>query len=138
MTHSIVGAIEYVQELMRGLGGMRRAPNSPPENAGAFPFAMAYEGPGRWIIGEPMGCRTYLGDIVLEVHVARRDLPRDVDTLRRYIEDVPEQLAADVTLNSTVATIVGDVTFEGLVASGYAGVDTLAYRWRIEVKVQAA
>jgi hypothetical protein len=136
MTQSVVGCIEQVQTLARALGGIRSAPNEPPEKAGAFPFAMAYEGAGRWTIGEPAGALTYRGDVVLEIHVARKDMPMDVQALRRYIEELPEALADDPTLDGNASTIVGDVTFEGLVASGYAGVETLAYRWRVNVKVQ--
>jgi len=136
MAQSVVGCIERIQTMARAMGGIRSAPNEPPEKAGAYPFALAYEGAGRWTIGEPAGALTYRGDVVLEIHVARKDLPADVVSLRRYIEELPEALAVDPTLGGNASTIVGDVTFEGLVASGYAGVETLAYRWRVQVKVQ--
>jgi hypothetical protein len=128
-------AIAYVQTLVGGVSGIRAAPEYPTEDINIFPFAMAYSGGGTWEIsaGRAKGLHT----IVIEIHVARQDLPRDTHALMAFSDSIPQALLSDPTLGGNIATF-GTIryTFGQL---GWAGIQTLGFRFYIDnVKMEAA
>lgn len=135
MAQSVEGAIARVQTLVGALSGVRKAPTTPPESMNEFPFAIAYLGTGEWT-HYTNGGKQFLGDIMVELHVARKDLPRNVGLLMDYAESIPNAIMADVTLNGTVSSVNG-VRCEGLRAVNYAqGLETLAMAWAVHIKMQ--
>lgn len=134
MSQSIAGAIARIQTLVGAISGIKAAPTAPPGQMAQYPYAMIYQGAGTWTT-EASGTKRFEGNLVLELHVPFADLSRASDTLAGYVESVVNALAGDPTLNSTVATIQWPIAFDGLVARNYAGTDTLAYVWRIPVRM---
>lgn len=136
MAQSIEGAIARVQTLVGNLTGVRKAPTEPPASMNVFPFSICYVGAGEWS-EYSNGCKQFLGDLMLELHVSFKDLPRNVETLMDYVEAVPDAILGDgANLNSTVSSCNG-VRCEGMRVVAYTqGLETLALVWAIHVKMQ--
>jgi len=45
---TLQSAIDEIQTEVRALSGIRSAPDEPPDQMGAYPFAVAYAGKGVW------------------------------------------------------------------------------------------
>lgn len=129
-------AIARIQVLVRALGGIRGAPNEPPEKLNRFPFAVAFAGRGTWAGGSPAGEKRGLHTIIVELHVARKDLPRDVAAAMGYTESIPNTILNDPTLNGNVDA-VNEIryTFGPL---GWGTAETLGFQFEIDVKQRSA
>ena len=128
-------AIEAIQDVCLAVSGVRAAPDYPPESANAFPFVACYPVSGSFV-GGPMGAMKALHGIAVEVHVARRDLPNDVQTIIGYGETIAAALLNAPTLASTVDTIRADegisYTFGGM---QWGDTQTIGYRLVVPVKI---
>lgn len=135
MAGDIVRAVAKVQALAGALDGMRAAPEEPPEQMSVFPFAVSYIS-GVEISKHP-GWFAYLFTIRTEIHIARKDLPRDVRKINPYATSFPAAIWADVQLSDSDGITVETVnTLTGsLVASEWGGVETLAWQFDTQVKV---
>ena len=135
-------AIDAIQDLMGALTGMRSAPDEPPEDMSVFPFCVAYASDGTWGGFGGAGGKKGLHTIIVEVHIQRSDLPRDVAAAMAYSESVANALIGDPTLAGTVDTIVGDITytFGGLGWAQAPGSlpNTIGWRFQLVVKQQSA
>lgn len=85
-------ALIQVQKYMVTLPKMRKAPDKPPEQINEFPFSVAHAFSGTFTVGDPAQAMKGLHTIVVAVHVARKDLPRDVAEAMPYCESVPNLL----------------------------------------------
>jgi hypothetical protein len=136
---SLETVIAQVQTYVATLTGIRKAPSQPPEQMNAFPFAISYPSSGTWRMA-PAGSKTGLHNIAIEIHVMRKDLPRDFDKAMDYSDILPNllflKLKDDNKWNFTIDTFGAiSYTFGPL---GYGGVDTLGFRFIVEeVKVQS-
>lgn len=133
---TIQAAIAYIQGLAEGLTGIRQAPDFPPEQMNVFPFAVCYPSAGEFRAG-PIGLMKGLHSLVVEIHVARKDLPRDVETALPFGELLAAAVFDDPTLGGTVDTVRADegitYTFGALAWGGQA---TIGWRITVPVKIQ--
>ena len=133
---TIQTAIAHIQGLAEGLPGIRQAPDFPPEQMNVFPFAVCYPAAGEFQAG-PMGLMKGLHNLVVEIHVARKDLPRDVETALPFGEALAAAVMDDPTLGGTVDTVRADegisYTFGAL---AWGGQETVGWRLTIPVKIQ--
>lgn len=133
---TIQTAIAHIQGLAEGLTGIRQAPDFPPEQMNVFPFAVCYPAAGQFQAG-PMGLMKGLHNLVVEIHVARKDLPRDVETALPFGELLAAAVLDDPTLGGTVDTVRADegisYTFGAL---AWGGQETVGWRVIIPVKIQ--
>ena len=115
--------------------GIRKAPDSPPDKLSHYPFAVAYPGTGT-ITKMSSGWKKGLHTIILEIHVARKDMARDVATLIDYEDSLMDLLWTDSNsgLNSTVDTIT-EVRFQ-FGALDYDDIPTIGWRFEIDLKIQ--
>lgn len=132
MTKSITGAVAQIQTLAGALEGMRAAPSQPPEQLNVFPFALSYI--GQCEVVKPSATLTiHIYTIVTEIHVARKDLPRDVAKLDSYPTLFPDAVWEDPTLDGAVDTVMscqGNIT-----PMVYGGIETLAWAFQTRVKI---
>ena len=129
-------AIEQIQGVVRGLDRMRAAPIKPPEEIAAFPFAVCYSEAGDYEWGSMI--MKGLHTIVIEIHVARKDLPRDYERAMTFAKSVPNAIFAAIpdTLTAIVTVNTINYTFGPM---AYADVETLGFRFRLEgVKTEDA
>jgi hypothetical protein len=133
--------IDEIQADLRTISGIRAAPDEAPEQINLFPFVVAYPGAGRWYSDVP-GSKILLASVIVELHVARKDLSRDIVAAMTYAESVPNKLLYAVAhtsgdrFNNTVSTL-GEInyTFGPL---GWGGMDTFGFRWTITgIKLQS-
>jgi hypothetical protein len=134
-------AIDAIQADLGALDGIRGAPDEAPESINVFPFVVCYPSSGEWRSDIP-GAKIGLHTITVELHVARKDLPRDIQKAMAYSESIPNALL------KAVATTAGD-RFAGTIATfdritytfgplGWGGMETFGFRFQISgVKMQS-
>jgi hypothetical protein len=134
---TLEAAVAALQTLTLALTGMREAPALLTEVPQVFPCSRAYPWEGTWT-GMGGGWKKSLATIALDVHVARRDMRRDIDTLYPFVDSVGNMLAANPTLSTTVQTIVYPVTwsFRSFTWDAQGSVITLGFRFLIPVKLE--
>ena len=126
--------IKAVQDDLGVITGIRKAPDYPPEQLNVFPFIMVYPGKGEWNSDTPGGKR-WLGSVIVELHIARVDLARDVEAALGYYESIPNALL------KPVATMAGDRFVSTIDTFGtideyfgkldWADTQTIGWRWTI-------
>jgi len=129
-------AIQDIILELREISDLRKVPDEPPENSNQFPFVIVYPGLGDYKTGPP-GLVTGLHNIRMELHVVRRDLPRDFEKVMNLIDEIPEKLYTTLKDGgfSNLETF-GNIEYEFSPLS-YGGVDTLGVIYIITgVKVQ--
>jgi hypothetical protein len=133
--------IEEIQADLRAISGIRAAPDQAPDQINLFPFVVAFPGPGRWYSNVP-GNKILLASIIVELHVARKDLARDIQAAMEFAESIPNALLKPVAtetgdcFNNTIATF-GEITYT-FGPLGWGETDTFGWRWTINnVKLQS-
>lgn len=130
-------AVLALMDVVQGVAGIRQAPDYPPDTAGAFPFAVAYLSGGtytNWTHARPL--KQFEGNITLQLHVARRDLPRAVEEVMVFPDRIRNAIAADRTLNGKLQGAISTLTVSGLQGFSWGGVDTLGFEFTIPVLIQ--
>lgn len=137
MAGELDAAIAEIQSLLKQIPGLKSAPSQPTENASAYPFLIVFADSGTWekeSASQVKGIHT----ITVEIHVSRKDLPRDIERVLPFGELVKDKLFADAnaTLGGTVDNIVDEVdyTFGPI---GYGGVLTIGWQINIPVKIRS-
>lgn len=129
-------AVQDIVDELKKLDDIRRVPDNPPESNNQFPFAIVYPIRGLYMTGPP-GVMKGLHNINIELHVARRDLPRDFDIVMDLFDQIPDQLLTTLKDSgfSNLETF-GNIEYEFGPLS-YAGVDTIGVTYLITgVKIQ--
>ena len=104
-------AIDQIQDAVGAVSGIRMAPDEPAENWRVFPVAVCYAGSGLWKIS-PVGVMKGIHDIVLNVFVARKELPRDVKAVMGYAKSVPNAILSDFQDGTiTGLEVIGDIEY---------------------------
>jgi hypothetical protein len=136
MTTSLDGAKHDLLAKARKLPGMKAAPERPPESPNVFPFAVCYDrlGDMEIIAAGPGGAAYHVATLYLELHVSRQMLPAAIDLAARLRDPMLRALVADPTLGGN-ADNVNAIHWE-FGRMGWGGVETLGYRFSIEVKVR--
>lgn len=128
MTTTVQTYIEAIQDKIRVIDGIQAAPESLPDGARVFPFVIAYPGAGTIEHGPSSGTMKFLESIVVELHVARKHLPRDYDQAVYYVYEIP-----NAVFSALIAQVVAfsNITSSGLIPMDYAGQPTLGFRWTV-------
>lgn len=133
MTTAIETAVAAVQAKAAALSGIRQAPSQPTDSAGAYPFAITWAAAGSFE-QQSLTSRTGLHTIATEIHVARKDLARDLALALPYVQTFPDAILDDPTLGAAVDTVLS-VTYIGQ-PSNWGGVDTWCYHFETRVKIR--
>lgn len=128
---TLQAAIDEIQAQVATVSGIRAAPDEPPEAINAFPFAVCYASSGRYSIGPP-DVMHGMHSIILEVHVARVDLARDVGRAMGYAKSIPNRVFYALKAGTLPALeTIGAIRYE-FGAMMYAGQKTLGFRFTLE------
>lgn len=120
--------IQAVMDKVAQVSGIREAPDYPPEQLSDFPFAVAFPGEGTHNFGV-VGERKFLGNVILEIHVSRVDLPVAVQNAIGFGDTIPNKLMSDPTLAGACDTFENITqTFGEL---NWGDTPTLGYRFTI-------
>jgi hypothetical protein len=120
-----------IQLRLKALPGMGDVPFYPQEDAAKFPHITIYPGASQWTFG-PAGDKKILYNIVVELHVSRKNLPDDAKSVYRYVEIVPNALMSSNETDTLANTAFSGISFSGLISMGYGGSDTLGFRWTLQ------
>ncbi len=130
----IQDAIEALQKTVSRVAGIKQAPEYPPENINDFPFAICYARDGSWD-WDSFGSVRCVANVVLEVHVARKDLPYDIERAMVFSDSVPEAILADDTLSNCGYELRDELTWTfGPMRWGAQTENTVGFRWVIAVE----
>ena len=126
-------AIARIQAIVRGLDGVREAPEYAPENVNQFPFGLSYYKTGDTTLMN--GYRKGLHTVVCDIFVARQLLPSSIRQAMPFYERFMAALEADPTLGGTVSTIVAPVRHSfGRIS--YGDEKALLLGWEFEITVK--
>jgi hypothetical protein len=122
--------IDQVQDAVGALSGIRGAPDEPPEAINVYPFAVAFAGTGDY--EQQKGKMRGNHNVIVELHVARKDLARDVAAAMAYAKSIPNAIyAAQEDGSLAASSYIGRISYTfGPMA--WAGVPTLGFRFEIE------
>lgn len=123
----LLAAIQALQDTVGAVSGIKKAPDYPPDSINSFPFAVAYPADGTWEVYA--GTTKALHTLVVEIHVARADLPAAVANVIGYGDSVPKAILADTTLGGTISTF-SDITYE-FGSLDWGETKTVGFRFRI-------
>lgn len=129
-------AISDIIGEIREISDIRKVPDEPPENNNQFPFVVVFPGLGNYNSGPP-GVVTGLHNIRIELHVMRRDLPRDYEKVMDIFDQIPDKLYTTLKDSgfSNLQTF-GNIEYVFDVLN-YGGVETLGVVYTITgVKIQ--
>lgn len=128
-TYTVQDAINAIQDEVSAITSLRLKPDYAPERIAVFPAIITYARNGHAVTGE-YGIAEYRHNIVSEVHIARKDLERDLATLMPFIEDVIEELTLGDTTLGAIVEEFDRISYE-VGPSKYADADTLCIRFVI-------
>jgi len=131
---NITAVVRAVQDLVLSISGIASAPDFPPESPNVFPFVVCYPSSGNFG-GFPTGTMTGLHNVIVELHINRKNMPLDMEKLQTYIEAIPKKLLGSPTLSGTVQTYNG-INYS-INAVTWANVETVAVIYTINnLKIQ--
>lgn len=135
---SLQDVIGAIQDIVRGISGIRVAPDYAPDGLNVFPASVVYPVSGVFTTG-PAEVMKGLHTIAVEIHVERRDLAKALKSAIPYGSQVAAALLADTTLGGAVSTF-GDISYTfGPMAWGDPALQTIGWRLTIEgIKTQDA
>ena len=123
--------IDEIQDQVGAISGIRGAPDEPPDSIHAFPFAVAYVDGGEYHIGPPQ-VMTGLHTVIVELHVARKDLERDVARAMPYAKAIPNAIfSAHTDATFTAFQTLERITYE-FGPLDWSGLQTIGFRFRLE------
>lgn len=130
-------AIDQIQDLVGALTDIRAAPDEPPERMNAYPFAVCFAGDGAYHLGPP-DLMTGLHNIILELHVARKNLPRDISTAMGFAKSIPNAIFAGFVAGSLPAiSTFEQISYVFGTLPTWPDTPTVGFRFTIEnVKTQ--
>jgi len=140
MSDTLQNVCVQVATYLRALSGVRAAPDYPPDKIDPFPFVVVYPASGTWefgVAGEKLGLHV----LAVELHVARKDLPRDMQKALDFGDRVPNLLMSklhnDNKWNGKIDAF-GRITYT-FGTLGWNGISTLGFKWLVEgVKLRSA
>jgi len=128
--------INAIQDCIGTVSGIKAAPDYPPEDMSVFPFSAAFEGSGTWewyTSDDTYGSMRGLLSIIVEVHLARIDLPKDAMKAAFYSDAIPNAIMKGVRLNRLNGTVsaIGKIDSSGLIPMswGSEAKNTIGYRF---------
>ena len=126
---AVVGAVE----------GIRRATGVPPEQISEFPFVDVYVASGTWSGNRPNGMITGIMAVNIDLHLARKDQPREAEMMHRLHYGIVNALVKALKSGAfTSLTTINDIPVQLTVFAGGngQGTDTIGYRFTPQVKLQ--
>ena len=137
---TLATVIDEIQNDLATISGIRAAPHEPPDQMSAFPFIVCYPVSGEWNSDIP-GSKKGLHNIVVELHIARKALPRDVAAALVYCDSIPNMLLKAVSptgdlFNNSISTFERITYRFGNL--GWGDTATVGFRFEIlNVKLQS-
>jgi len=130
---TIVDVAEQIQTYAGSLSGIRAAPKEPPDQMNVYPFAVCGFRRGTVTIA-PAGTMKLLGTFVCQIHVARKDLPRDYRVAMPFGDTFLAKILQNPTMGGKVSTVIE--VRPRFVEMTYGGIETLGWDFEIDVKMQ--
>jgi hypothetical protein len=124
---TLTTVLTAIQTAMGALSGIKFAPDYPPENAADFPFVTTYVDTFRGVL-KPAGDFTMLYNIRVELHVAKKDLPEDIQHLLAYPE-----IVANCLFKTLRDNLLAHEGIEGSFgAMSWDAIETIGFYWVIQ------
>lgn len=125
-----IDALKEIAQEIGEISGIRSAPHKPPEKVNQYPFATIYAADGEYEASPPDVMKG-LHNPQVEVHVQRRELPRDYDRIMRLADEIPKKLLTTLKDNGFSELETWESIAYELAPSSWQGIDTLVIRYTI-------
>lgn len=142
MALELEDAVAAVARLVGTIPGLRGSPTEPPEKITTFPFSITYPLLGEWEV-RSRGNKVGLHTIAIEIHTARKDLPRDIQAVTPFGELVSAKLQhydnvrlPDQAGNPTCSAVLALRYVFGQL--GYVTLSTIGYRFELDIKIEGS
>jgi hypothetical protein len=126
--------VDAVMAIVGQVTGIKEAPTKPPEQAADFPFAVAWPGEGTHGSGV-VGERKFIGNVILEIHVSRVDLPVAYENVIGFGDSIPNALLKFMITHGALPLNGTADTFEDIQQTfgelGYGDTPTIGFRFTI-------
>ena len=126
---TLQAVVDEIQTAVGALSGIRSAPSYMPESPNVFPFAQAYVLSGEYERRKTTMVGTH--SIVVAIHVARKDLARDLEMAMRYAKSVPSAILDGLDMSGTSVSYIGPITYT-FGELFYGDTQTLGFRFVVE------
>lgn len=140
MALKLEDATAAVARLVGQIPGLRGSPTEPPEKIAVFPFSIVYPLFGEWTV-RSRDNKVGLHTLAIEIHTARKDLPRDIQAVAPFGELVSAKLQhydntrlPDQNGNPTCSAVLALRYIFGPL--GYVTVPTIGYRMELDIKIE--
>lgn len=146
---TLAQCIQAIRDDLRTIPGLRNVQDEVPDSLNVFPSIVVYPIGMNWKLGSHSGerekpMRLGLFTIGIELVVARKDLPRDVDVLMTFCDVLPDRLFigfkrdayGDTVLQLGNPSLAQNATWPiriAMVPSSWGDGDTLAWRCEFDV-----
>ena len=131
---SFKGATAWIQAQSALLPDVNYAPVYPPEASMKFPLAVCYV-QALQPMRKTANLTVTLATLRWELHVARFDLPRDVERVTDIGLAAYQIILDDMTLGGAVDTVQPEGINGSLITLQYPTVTTLCWRFDIQTKI---
>jgi hypothetical protein len=128
---SVETSIAWLIGQARQISGVKQAPATPTERAGAYPFVIAYEDEGE-IANWQAGRADDVFTVFVEFHVARKLLQEDITQAMALRDPFLSAVLADPTLGGSVELVQSIYRKFGYLE--YGSVRTIGYRFALRCK----
>jgi hypothetical protein len=131
---TIQDALDALRNEVLSVGGIKDAPKYPPEQANEFPFLVCYASNGDWD-WVSFGMIESTPNLTVEIHVARKNLPYDIEKAMAFSDSVPEAIMGNDNLSDCGYRLSGRISWTfGPMSWGSLEDNTLGFRWVIPVE----
>lgn len=132
MTQSVELAIANLQTKSLAVSGMKEAPSVAVATANQYPFSLAYEEEGEFLL-QSVGFAFDLVTIIVEHHVANQVLPKAIALAASLRDPFLRAIRDDPTLGNTVNEVRFIRRRFGRLEFG--SIQTIGYQYRIGIKL---
>lgn len=132
MTTTLEQIITAIQTKVQALEGIRKAPDQPIENVSVFPFGTTFIRRVSYT-QQSATLRKGLHTAAVQIHIARKDLARDIAKAVPYGETFPVAIWNDLTLGGVIDNI--NEVRGAFKAMEWGDQETIGWEFEIDFKV---
>ena len=121
--------VSEIQTAVGAVSGIRAAPEYMPEQTVTFPFSQAYVVSGEYERRKTTMVGTH--SIVVAIHVARKNMPSDIEAVMRFAKSVPNAIWGTVDMAGTSISYITNITYT-FGELFFGDVQTIGFRFVVE------
>ncbi len=128
-SQTIAGALAAIITTVRGVSGLRKVFDNPPEQVTQEPMVVVYVASGD-VTGGPLQAKRAILSIAVDVIITGSRLDRDIATLAPFLDSIPPALWTDPSFGGAITNFENvQITF---LSTDYGGKDVRGYQFLMQ------